>query len=131
MAGLATLACACSFSIPIGPITPTSDAVTGSIKQPSPAQLADQEDRRRAMAALATALDPQGAGTSVAWDNPTSGDRGVVTPLGHAYPDDGRICRAFAQTTRADGATTSGQGLACMETGGEWNVVSRKAPPMR
>jgi surface antigen len=89
--------------------------------------LSDQEDRRRATAALATALDPQGEGTPVAWDNPTSGDKGVVTPLGHAYPDDGRICRAFSETTRQGKEVTSGKGIACEQSGGDWSVVSREA----
>ena len=71
--------------------------VTSAIPK-SPPKLSgalDSEDQRRAIAALSTALDPQGSGTSVNWDNPQSGAKGSFTPVGQAYPLEGKICRAF------------------------------------
>ncbi len=50
-----------------------------------PASL-DEEDRRRALGALAIALDPQGNGATVHWDNPISKAHGSMTPSGFAYP---------------------------------------------
>ena len=55
----------------------------------------DEEDRRRALGALAIALDPQGNGASVHWDNPVSKAHGSVTPVGFAYPSNDLICRDF------------------------------------
>ena len=55
-----------------------------------------REDWRRAKSALDTALDPQGNGASVAWDNPTSGAKGSFLPLAQPYPKDDGICRPFA-----------------------------------
>lgn len=101
--------------------------MTGSIRKPSSApELArglDAEDFRRARAALGTALDPQGEGGGVRWDNGQTGAKGEFTPVGHAYPEDGKICRAFL----AEIATKLGeehlQGTACREKIAEWTIV--------
>lgn len=87
----------------------------------------DVEDWRRARAALATALDPQGNGSSVAWDNPQSGRRGTFTPVAAPYPVDGQVCRAFI--AKIDGSDTKEaiQGSACRVAGtDDWDVKDLK-----
>ncbi len=83
----------------------------------------DVEDWRRARAALATALDPQGNGATVAWDNPQSGRKGAFIPVAAPYPVDGQVCRAFIAKIEGAEARESVQGSAC-RTGGtdDWNV---------
>ena len=54
-----------------------------------------EEDWRRAKGALAVALDPQGNGALVSWDNPDSGFKGAFTPVGHPFVKGDEICRAF------------------------------------
>src|SRR5438067_2431449 len=64
------------------PVAVPEPTETGSIaKRPSSfgPDLGD-EDWRRARAALGVALDPQGNGKPVKWDNPESGLRGSVNP---------------------------------------------------
>jgi surface antigen len=125
-AALALSSGGCSVSYPIGSMMPQSDDVTGSIK-PRPGDLRDEEDRRRAKAALATALDPQGAGTVVTWANPASGNKGSYKPSGPAYPADGGICRPFVEAIVQDGAATETQGKACAGAGSaDWVVSGRK-----
>jgi surface antigen len=53
---------------------------TGALPKSSLAGILDAEDWRRAKAALSTALDPQGNGSLVGWDNPDSGNKGSFTP---------------------------------------------------
>ena len=53
------------------------------------------EDWRRANAALAVALDPQGNGRPVKWDNPETALRGAVNPTGLPYVANDHICRDF------------------------------------
>jgi surface antigen len=107
-------------------MVPQSEDVTGAIK-PRPGLLREEEDRRRAKAALATALDLQGAGTAVTWDNPASGNKGTYKPSGPAYPADARICRPFVETMVQDGAATESQGKACTAAGSaDWIVTDRK-----
>lgn len=86
----------------------------------------DAEDARRAMAALATALDPQGSGQKVNWDNPASGARGAFRPTGSPYPLEGRICRAFAADIEAGGDTERLEGAACRDKTAEWSLTRVK-----
>jgi len=129
LAGCAALALpvgGCAVSYPIASMVPQSEDVTGSVK-PRPGLLRDEEDQRRAKAALATALDLQGAGTAVTWDDPASGDKGTFKPSGPAYPADARICRPFVETMVHDGVATESQGKACTATGSaNWIVTDRK-----
>ncbi len=99
--------------------------VTGSIRKPA-VELAhglDAEDLRRANAALATALDPQGEGGAVAWENPQTGSKGSFTPVGHAYPSDVKICRAFLAEVVVKDETKRHQGTACREKTNEWTLT--------
>ena len=115
----------CSVSMPIGGFTNVDDDVTGSIRHASPMGL-EGEDWRRAYAALATALDPQGAGTQVKWDNPTSGVKGAVTPVGAAYERDAKVCRAFVADIAERSTDRSLQGTACLQKGNDWSITESK-----
>ncbi len=113
----------CSTVIPL-PSLISRDDVTGSIpKSPSPLSSSlDAEDWRRAKAALAVALDPQGNGAAVAWDNPLSGARGQFTPVGDARPSDDKICRAFLAEIGGGAPAQTLQAVACRDKTGEWSV---------
>jgi surface antigen len=114
---------------------------TGSIARPATrsailtpqnlklSKMLDAEDTRRAMAALGTALDPQGGGQSVNWDNPASGARGAFRPSGSPYPLDGRICRAFVANLEAGGDAERIEGAACRDKTAEWSLTRVKADP--
>lgn len=102
--------------------------VTGSIRE-RPTTLSralEPEDWRRASAAMATALDPQGAGDAVNWDNPQSGAKGSVTPVGPAYPKDAKICRAFRAEVGTKDQSEHLQGAACREKTAEWTLIEVK-----
>lgn len=87
----------------------------------------DVEDWRRARAALATALDPQGNGSAVAWDNPQSGRRGSFIPVAAPYPADGQVCRAFIAKIDAVPDKEVVQGAACRVAGtDDWDVKDLK-----
>jgi len=83
----------------------------------------DVEDWRRARAALATALDPQGNGATVAWDNPQSGRKGAFVPVAAPYPVDGQVCRAFIAKIDDAESKEVVQGSACRIGGtDDWTV---------
>lgn len=104
---------------------------TGSIAAPTakaaaqaslPATL-DPEDRRRALGAMAIALDPQGNGATVHWDNPVSKAHGLVTPVGYAYPSNDLVCRNFsAQFDTSTGSQTQ-HGAACRDKSAQWTIA--------
>ena len=123
------LACGCSIVLPTNPLTArVDDDVTGSIAKPTPAisplsRHLDAEDWRRARAALGVALDPQGNGATVTWDNPQSGRRGSFVPVAAPYPVEGQVCRAFIAKIAIDDPGEQVQGSACRIGGtDDWDV---------
>lgn len=53
------------------------------------------EDWRRAQSALSLAVDPQGPGQPVNWDNPATKKRGTFAAVGNLTLTDHTICRRF------------------------------------
>jgi surface antigen len=133
LAALWTLS-GCSIAIPMSASSSSDiwkgapEDVTGSIAKPALklSSRLDAEDLRRATAAMSTALDPQGSGTSVRWDNPQTGAKGSFTPVGQAYPLDGKICRAFLADVAAQASVEKLQGAACREKSAEWALTDVK-----
>jgi surface antigen len=119
---------ACGISFPIASLVP-DDPPTGAVApkavSPLSAELGE-EDWRRAKAALAVALDPQGNGSSVSWDNPQSAMKGVFTPAGKPFVKDDEICRTFSATIVGQASTASLQGTGCRPSGGEWTLKGMK-----
>ncbi len=116
------------MSFPIGSLFGNDDMPTGSIA-PAPVQSPlggdlNAEDWRRARGAMALALDPQGNGSQVGWDNPESGRKGHFTPVGQPFVNADQICRAFLTAIASPGTGESRalQGTACRPSGGEWSI---------
>lgn len=124
--------CSVSFSSLLGG---DDDAIaTGSItppaKQISPlSKDMTAEDWRRASAALAVALDPQGNGQSAGWDNPETKMKGSISPVGAPYVKNDEVCRAFLAATTTSAGQEWAQGAACKPSGGDWTV--RDARPWK
>lgn len=62
-------------------------------------------------------------GESIRWNNPDSGNYGVVTPVRDGYSQGGRYCREYQQTIYVGGQQQSGYGTACQQPDGSWQVV--------
>ena len=116
---------------------------TGSISAPPPQGDAashlpaalDEEDRRRVLGALAIALDPQGNGASVRWDNPMSKAQGDITPIGFAYPSKDLICRRFSARFEIPAGAHVEEGSACRDKNAQWKIAelqpAKAAAPLR
>jgi surface antigen len=117
----------CSFAIPsLVESAETTGSIAPSFKSPLSPELGP-EDWRRAKAALGVALDPQGNGSSVSWDNPDTGLKGTFVPVGTPFVQSDEVCRAFVATiTRAAETSTSLQGTACRHSPEEWNIHGLK-----
>ncbi len=88
------------------------------------------EEARRARAALAVALDPQGNGKAVKWDNPESGMHGDISASGSPFVEADEICRSFTASLRTDaGVAKAAEGKACKISADEW--VLRKLQPRK
>ena len=128
LAGLALGGCGMSFQIASlvpddGPET-TSGVRVKAVSPLSPELGA--EDWRRAKGALALALDPQGSGASVSWDNPDSAMKGTFKPLGGPFVKNDEICRLFHATVTGPTSPVSVRGTGCRHSGGDWSITDVK-----
>lgn len=117
----------CGVSLPLATLAPPTGEVltTGSITPPPTLGLAPgSEDWRRARAALVTALDPQGNGAAVSWDNPETGAAGTIAAADLPYLEGDIVCRRFSARTRLDQSDKSFEGHACRVAAGEWRIRS-------
>lgn len=85
----------------------------------------DDEDWRRAQAALSLAVDPQGSGQPVNWDNPSSKRKGSFAAAGNMVLIDNTVCRPFTATIVQGAAGAPPReikhsGQACRIGPGEW-----------
>jgi surface antigen len=96
-------------SVPISPLSPTLDT----------------EDWRRAQAAVSLAVDPQGSGQVVNWENPATKRKGSFVPTGNLVLAENTVCRPFSATIVDGGAKsveTRHLGKACRTGPGEWVI---------
>lgn len=102
---------------------------TGSIDRP-PTRFGrglDEEDWRRAHAALSVALDPQGNGQPVKWDNPATAAHGAISPAGLPYVAHDEVCRDFTASVVTKGGSRSLRGTGCKPSGAGW-LLKRVRP---
>lgn len=127
LAGLCHLIGACSVTMPIASLA-SDDDVTGSIGKPAPtlSPKLNAEDWRRAQSALGLAVDPQGNGAPVSWDNPESGMKGSFVAAGPLYVLENRVCRTFVATLNTATPHTQLQGSSCRLGPNEWSVSEIK-----
>lgn len=85
------------------------------------------EDWRRAHAALAVALDPQGNGRPVKWDNPETTLRGSVNPTGLPYVANDLVCRDFLASVITPAGSRFVRGTGCKPSGGDWTLTRLRA----
>jgi surface antigen len=119
---------ACSFSFGLSALDDEEPKATGAIAAKAASPLSadlDAEDWRRAKAALAVALDPQGPGTQVSWDNPATTMKGTFTPMGAPFVKNDEICRTFSASLSGPSSSFL-NGTACRPSGGEWAIKDVK-----
>ncbi len=113
----------CSLSWQIGSLAPEQDVTGSTTRHPSPLSPAlDAEDWRRARAALSVALDLQGNGKPVSWDNPESGLKGSFEPIGSAFVAKDEICRNFMAELKGAEPQTFLRALACRQGQDTWAI---------
>jgi surface antigen len=120
---------ACSMTFPMASLVSEEPQATQSVAPRIVSPLSPElgeEDWRRARAAMAVALDPQGTGSKVSWDNPDTAMKGHFTPVGQPYVRSDEICREFLATIVGQASTSNLQGTACRPSGDDWAVKDVK-----
>jgi surface antigen len=96
-----------------------SPVIAGNGSLPSDADLAF------ASAAAADVLTKGSKDASAPWENPSTGARGMVTPIATEYDQDGSTCREFlASYVKRESEAAWLQGEACRQQRGKWVVRS-------
>ena len=130
---------ACSINLPLASLfgrddTPADPVTTGTLAtQPSPTASTpgqgpsvfnglSPEDIRRSKAALALALDPEGQGQAINWDNAETGQSGSFSAVSTFYLNNNQLCRRYAATIANSGAIEPVSGEACRTGPGNWDV---------
>jgi surface antigen len=114
-------------SLPANAARPNADS--SSLARQNLPSLSDHlgpEDIRRASGAMALALDPQGNGSPVNWDNSESKSAGRFTPVGGPFLKDDEVCRAFLAQISTLMDKHALQGTACRPSGGDWAIRDLK-----
>ena len=84
----------------------------------------DCDDVRRHNQVTQHALERQPDNTSSTWHNPNSGAHGATTPTGTYVNASGQSCRRFTTTvTTKTGQSETGQGTACRNARGGWDIT--------
>ncbi|HJO75040.1 MAG TPA: RT0821/Lpp0805 family surface protein [Rhodospirillales bacterium] len=63
-------------------------------------------------------------GQVVDWQSPDTGNSGIFRPIRSFRLADGRYCRQYRTTVSFDKTVHSGNGMACRNANGQWQVVS-------
>lgn len=110
--------------IQTGSITPAKGTMTPIVQLKN----LDEEDWRRAKAALSVALDPHGSTDRVLWDNPKTMAKGSFVSDGPPFVKNDEICRNFKTAVTDQAETRNLQGVACRPSGGEWDIIEINTP---
>lgn len=62
-------------------------------------------------------------GQQITWNNPQSGNSGVITPVRDGQGPAGQYCREYQQTVVVGGKSQSAYGRACRRPDGSWEIV--------
>ncbi|WP_420847280.1 RT0821/Lpp0805 family surface protein [Methylobacterium organophilum] len=121
--------CGCSgpiltFRSEAAATVPEEPTTTGSLTRPELTFGKDLgvEDWRRAHAALSVALDPQGNGRPVKWENPETAMRGSVNPTGLPYVSNDEVCRDFLASVIGESTSRFVRGTGCKPSGSAWEL---------
>ena len=87
-------------------------------------QSLDRSDQLYAQQAANQAFEGGRSGSSYAWQNPDSGNSGVIRPQGVSYYQQGQPCRQYTQTVYVGGRAETLTGTACRNTDGTWTIVN-------
>ena len=62
-------------------------------------------------------------GEQIAWNNPASGNSGVIIPTREGRRADGAYCREFQNNVMIGGKREEAYGTACRQPDGSWKIV--------
>ena len=83
----------------------------------------DKADIAYARQAEERALADSDIGEEIYWNNPETGNRGVVETTRDGTSQSGRYCREYQHTVIIDGKSQDAYGTACRQSDGSWEII--------
>lgn len=99
-------------------------AVLGGLLGNSIGASLDNADRAQMASAESRAYNAP-VGQQITWNNPQSGNSGVIVPVRDGYDRGGAYCREFNQKVTIGGQTQSAYGTACQQPDGSWKIIQQ------
>jgi surface antigen len=82
----------------------------------------DEYDKQMLAKSSHQALEFSPSGSTVAWNNPDSGNHGSITPM-KTFKEQGQYCREYQQEIVVGGERKKAYGKACRQADGHWKIV--------
>lgn len=100
-------------------------AVAGGYVGGEIGQRLDERDQKELSNVTQRALNEGAVGQSYEWSNPSSGNRGTVSPTSTSYSTaQGQNCRDFSTSViLREGRQATSSGTACKQPDGSWKIV--------
>lgn len=105
-------------------VTTALGALLGSAVGSSAGASLDRADLAYYDQTAQRALETGNSGRAMPWNNPDSGNSGVVIPSAPYKNQTGQYCREFQNKITVGGKTQNGYGTACRQPDGSWQIVS-------
>ncbi len=97
-------------------------AIAGALIGNHIGQSLDKYDKVMLQKSSHQALEHAPSGSSVAWNNPDSGNHGTITPI-KTVKQGNQYCREYQQQIVVGGETKKAFGKACRQPDGQWKIV--------
>lgn len=98
-------------------------AVLGGVLGSSIGESLDKADQAYYNQTVQRSLETAPPGRALPWSNPESGNSGSVTPSSYYKNGSGQYCREYTQTIVVGGKKQTGNGTACRQPDGTWQIV--------
>jgi len=98
-------------------------ALAGALVGGHVGQSLDEYDREMMTRSSHQALEFSPTGRSVEWNNPDSGNSGMITPTRTYKSTAGLYCREYSQEVFIGGQRELAYGEACRQPDGNWKIV--------
>ena len=98
-------------------------AVLGGIAGNAIGKKLDENDKKMIAQTTHNALEKAKTDTIVEWQNPDSGNKGLVKPTKTYQTSSGRYCREYIQEAKIGDETIKLYGTACRQPDGQWQII--------
>lgn len=102
----------------------TGGVLTGGVVGHEVGRVLSESDMAFYRSTAQKALSSESRGVTADWSNPDTGHSGIIRPATSFKTMNGQTCRHFRSTVAFSDAIETGDGTACHQPDGSWQIVS-------